>query len=113
MERPDKSQQPGPFNDQGLEPWGADNEKVIRCNYNDFSIFRHWSLYREGLSLAEEKPAQAATEQTSAAAPATAGTVAAPAPVPTPVPKPDPSGINTGGAADVMGSRLMRPQTKI
>jgi ammonium transporter, Amt family len=62
-------------------------------------------LYWDSLSLAEEKPASGATEQTQPAAPAPAAAATAPAPLP----KPDPSGINTGGAADVVGASSGSP----
>lgn len=76
-----------------------------------FLILGIGALYWEGLSLAEEKPAPAATEQAqpSVSAPAVAPAPAATAATPAPAPKPDPSGINTGGAADVVGASANAP----
>ncbi|MBI4768748.1 MAG: ammonium transporter [Deltaproteobacteria bacterium] len=76
--------------------------KIIFLFIMIFLFFGMGVRYWEGLSLAEEKPIPVATEQAQPAAPV------APPPT-TPAPKPDPSGINTGGAADVVGASAGAP----
>jgi ammonium transporter, Amt family len=78
-----------------------------------FLILGIGALYWEGLSLAEEKPAPAASDTAQPAAPNPSAAPAAPAApaaaAPAPAPKPDPSGANTGGAADVVGASANAP----
>lgn len=76
--------------------------KIVYLIMMIFLVLGIGALYWEGLSLAEEKPASAATEQAQPAVPTVATA---------PAPKPDPAGINTGGAADVVGASANAPTT--
>jgi ammonium transporter, Amt family len=85
--------------------------KLITLLLMLFLILGIGALYWEGLSLAEEKPAPAASDAAQPAAPTPSAAPASPAApaAPAPAPKPDPSGANTGGAADVVGASANAP----
>ena len=80
--------------------------KIIYLIIMIFMVIGIGALNWEGISLAEEKSIPAAVEQAQPAAPATAPVSA---PAPPPAPKPDPAGVNTGGAADVVGASANAP----